>query len=183
MANTFGKLVRNAATTMAAQDWFKDSVTDMQKRDPKNIFKRFSAPQIGNMYLFVYDPKYKKTLPFYDMYPLVIPIEMYVDGFLGLNLHYLPPLSRSQLMGALDDIKNNDKYNDTTKLLISYELLKRYSGSKFIGHDACIKKYLFGHVRSSFNYVQPADWSKAILLPLQRWQVNPNKKYAGRPPY
>lgn len=187
----FTNLIRATAREIASKakeaiDWFRDSVSNIQKKqqrsDPNKIFKTVSSPQIGSMYLFVYDPKYKLILPFYDMHPLVIPIEMYVDGFLGLNLHYLPPLARIQLLKALDDTKNNDKYNETTKLSISYGLLKTYS-NQFKGHEQCIKRYLFSHVRSSFHIVNPTDWEKAAMLPLQRWSVNTNKKYAGSPPY
>ena len=134
------------------------------------------------MYLFAYDPKTKDTLPFWDSYPLVLLVEPYHDGFLGLNLHYLPPVARAQLMDALDSIKNNDKYNKSTEIAVSYRLLKAYS-TKFAGYQNCIKRYLIGHVRSSFHYVNPVDWSKVVLLPLQKWNTNTNKKYAGSPPY
>jgi hypothetical protein len=189
--NKFDSLMKRTARELASSqkdsiDWFKDTVSEVQKKqqrtDPNKIFKKVSSPQIGSMFLFFYDAKYKTTLPFFDMHPLVIPIEMYIDGFLGVNLHYLPPLARVQLLKALDDTKNNDKYNETTKLLVSYELLKRYS-TQFKRNEECIKRYLFSHVRSSFHTVNPSDWEKAALLPLQSWSVNPNKRYSGSPPY
>lgn len=189
--NKFDSFIKRTAREIASSekdsiDWFKDEISDMQKKqertDPNKIFKRFSSPEIGSMFLFFYDAKYKMTLPFYDMHPLVIPIEMYMDGFLGVNLHYLPPLARVQLLKALDNTKNNDKYNESTKLAVSYELLKRYA-NQFKGHEQCIKRYLFSHVRSSFHLVNPTDWEKAVTLPLQRWSVNPNRRYAGSPPY
>ena len=40
---------------------------------------------IGKMYCYWYDPKTKDKLPRWDRFPLVIPIERYGDGFLGLN--------------------------------------------------------------------------------------------------
>lgn len=163
-------------------EWYKQKVTDLVKKDPSKLFKPKAFPQIGKMFIFVYDPKYKDTLPFYDAFPLVIPIEMYTEGFLGLNLHYLPPAARVSLFNALTKVRNNDKYDDTTKLNVSYELISRYS-NQFKGNQACIKKYLFGHVRSSFHNVEPTEWSKVIAMPLQQWKINPNRKYAGSPPY
>lgn len=180
MKNKYDELIRSNALNIASQalkadDWFQDSVRNIAvKSISKNPFKQTDLPQIGSMYLYRYDPKHKKTLPVYDVYPLTFPIEMYSDGFLGINLHYLPPLARLGLMRALDDIKNNNKYNESTRLNISYRLLKGYS-SRFAGVDNCIKRYLFGYVRSSFNYVQPTDWEKVALLPLQR--------FVGRQPY
>lgn len=166
-------------------NWLKDKISDITKkvkRDPNNIFTKDSSPEIGQMYMFVYDPKHKDTLPFYDMYPLIFPIEFYGDGFLGINLHYLPPMARASLLSNLKKLSTNKKFDDTTKLNISYQLLKAHS-IHFQGFENCVKRYLFAHVRSSFHQVSPYDWDKAVLLPLQRWHVNPNKKYAKNPPY
>lgn len=180
MLNKFDELLRNTALELAnqsvkADDWFQDSVSNINKKpDASKLFFETRLPQIGNMYMFVYDPKLKKTLPVYDIYPLVFPVEAYSDGFLGINLHYLPSLGRISLMRALDDTKNNDKYNETTKLNLSYRLLKGYS-SRFYGVENCIKRYLYGHVRSNFNLVKPTDWEKVALLPLQR--------FIGKAPY
>lgn len=169
----------------SAINWFKDKITDITrkiKRDPNNIFTKDGTPEIGQMYMFVYDPKYKATLPFYDAYPLVFPIEFYGDGFLGINLHYLPPLARAKLLSNLKKLSTNTKFDDTTKLNVSYELLRAHA-VHFQGFENCVKRYLFAHVKSSFHQVSPYDWDKAVLLPLQRWQVNPNRKYARNPPY
>lgn len=160
-----------------SNSWLKDKI-----RKIGQLFTKSSSPSIGSMYLFVYDPKYKNILPYYDMYPLVIPIEFYTNGFLGINLHYLPPVARASLMDSLKKLSNDNKYNDKTKLNISYEILSRYA-SQFSGVENCIKRYLFAHVRSPFHKVSPEEWDKTIMLPLQRWQINSNKKYAGKPPY
>jgi hypothetical protein len=174
-----------AESAKGAVNWFKDKVTQIAKKikgDPNKVFTKDSTPEIGQMYMFLYDPKYKDTLPFYDMYPLVFPIEFYGDGFLGINLHYLPPLARAALLSNLKKLANNNKYDDTTKLNISYEMLRAHA-VQFRGFENCIKRYLFAHVRSSFHQVSSSDWDKAVLLPLQRWKVNPNRKYAQQPPY
>lgn len=168
-----------------AINWFKDKTLDVTRklnRNQNNIFTKDAIPEIGQMYMFVYDPKYKNTLPFYDRYPLVFPIEFYGSGFLGINLHYLPPLARASLLSNLKKLANNDKYDDNSKLVISYELLKAHA-IQFNGVENCIKRYLFSHVRSSFHQVSPMDWDKAVLLPLQRWQINPNRKFSRNPPY
>ena len=188
--NFFIKLLNSAGRTLSiksreATKWFRDSVSTVisrQKTDPNKVFNKDARPQVGRMYMFVYDAKHKDTLPYFDMYPMVIPIEFYGDGFLGINFHYLPPLARAQLLDALMDISNNNKYDDTTKLNISYKLL-RASATRYKGFESCVKRYLFAHVRSSFHYVSPADWDKAVVMPLQKWHINPNKKYAGSPPY
>jgi len=168
--------------TKNAQTWFQQQVKETT--DPYKTFKNTETFGLGKLFLFIYDPKHKATLPFYDMYPLVFPLDMKPDGFLGLNLHYLPPAARGSLMNALYTTSNNDKYNESTKLLISYDIL-RQSATKFAGFQNCVKQYLLGYVRSGFHYVNPKDWDKALLLPTQKWVVNPNIKYSSKasPPY
>jgi len=179
--------IRGAAKNLMAAskdsvDWYSDKVKDIVKKDPANLFKKESTPQIGKMYLYLYDPKYKDTLPFYDAFPLVIPIEFYGNGFLGLNLHYLPPGARAQLLAALINIAGNDSKEKTVKFNVSYDLLRKYA-SQFPGANVCVKRYLFSNVRSSFHYIEPENWEKVVTMPLQQFKVNSNKRYAGSPPY
>jgi hypothetical protein len=123
---------------------------------------------IGKMYFFWYDPKHKDTLPMYDRFPLVFPIERYPDGFLGLNLHYLSFNERSALLNSLMKFRNNNNMNATTKLRVTYDLLN--STSRIAGAmRPCIKRYLFTQVRSSFVEVTADEWDKAMQLPVAVW--------------
>lgn len=171
------KLSASTGEIKESNNWLKDKIRKLSQ-----LFTKSSSPSVGGMYLFVYDAKYKDTLPYYDMYPLVIPIEFYGNGFLGINLHYLPPVARASLMGKLKKVSSDNKYNDKTKLNISYEVLTLYA-RQFSGVENCIKRYLFSQVRSPFHKVSPEDWDKTVMLPLQKWKVNSNKKYARSPPY
>lgn len=121
---------------------------------------------IGNMYFFVYDPKHKKTLPYYDTFPLVFPIEIYDDGFLGLNFHYLDYKSRIILLGELSTLANNKRYDQTTKLKLSYQKIKSFSQY----FQPTVKRYLAGHVRSQFIKIFPNEWENALFLPLQNFE-------------
>lgn len=155
----------------------------MNTAEPFKLFQKIEGPAVGKMFMFIYDAKHKATMPFFDKFPLVFPIQFYTDGFLGINLHYLPPMARAGLMDALYDIANNNKYNSTMKLNISYDVLKNAAGH-FAGFEQCVKRYLYAHVKSPFHYVNPADWDKALMLPMQKWHVNPLKQYRTKaPPY
>ena len=167
------------AASKDSMNWFKDQLNEMSKKP--RLKPVSSLPEIGKMYLYTYDAKYKDKLPFFDVFPLTIPVEYTNSGFLGLNLHYLPPNARASLLNSLTSLSNNNKYDDSTKLVISYEMLKGYS--KYSGYETCLKRYLFGHVKSQFYYISPSDWSKIVTMPLQRWHVNSNSKYAGSPLY
>jgi len=164
--------------TQDARDWYRDSASQLSSQnvnpnraftDKENVVNKIDIKSIGKMYMFFYDPKHKDSLPFYDTFPLVFPIGFKSDGFLGINLHYLPPMLRAKLMDALYQTSNNKKYDDTTKLRISYEILQ--SSSKFKYFAPCLKHYLWDHVQGNkYLYVQPKNWDTALMLPLQRFR-------------
>lgn len=123
---------------------------------------------VGKMFFYFYNPKTKDKLPRWDRFPLVIPIEMYSDGFLGLNLHYVSASARFGILGALSEYRNNDKYDETTRLRLSYDLLKKASKLQII--EPCIKRYLYSHVESQFVEIQADEWDIAILLPVEKFE-------------
>ena len=123
---------------------------------------------VGKMYFFFYDPKTKDSLPYYDRFPLVIPIDQYRDGFLGLNLHYIHPRERVILLDKLSTTLNNRTYDETTKFRINYAYLS--ATSKAYEARPCIKKYLFGHVDSRFLEISSNEWDIAALLPVESFQ-------------
>lgn len=189
MAYIFSSIAKRGSTlgitpnaTQEARDWYRNQAQNLASRNvnksrlltsKENQTSLLTADSIGKMYMFAYDPKTKDKLPFYDTFPLVFPIELYSDGFLGINLHYLPPKLRATLMDALYTTASNNKYDDTTKLKISYELLK--GASRFKYFEPCIKRYLWGHVGGNFVNVQTENWDSALLLPTERF-VGANKQ-------
>jgi hypothetical protein len=129
---------------------------------------------IGKMAFYFYDPKWKKELKYYDKFPLLIPFDVYKDGFIGYNLHYLPVEYRVALLSKLLEFANNERYDVTTKLKLSYQFLK--SASKYKELEPCIHKYLANHVRSKFVIVQAYDWATACLLPVERFEKASKQK-------
>jgi len=173
-------------STATARAWYRNQASQLASRnvnknrimnDKANVKRIITTNDIGSMYLFFYDPKGKATLPYYDIFPMIFPIGFQEGGFLGINLHYLPHYLRAQLMDALYTTANNDKYDETTKLKISYDMLN--SASKFGAFSACVKRYLWDHVQSNFLYVEPTNWDTALMLPLERFQKAPSYKVFG----
>jgi|TARA_R110000787_G_scaffold133000_1_gene245264 hypothetical protein len=154
--------------TATARDWLKakiqnlsvDANTLMQDKDSLK-----DSTIIGKMYFYYYDPKTKEKLQYYDRFPLVIPVEEYKDGFLGLNLHYIHPKNRVILLDKLSETLSNNKYDEKTKFRVSYNFLK--SASKAFEATPCIKRYLFNHVKSRFLQINADEWDIAALLPVE----------------
>ena len=116
----------------------------------------------GDMIMYIYDPKLKQTLPYYDTFPLSIVVGPAKDGFYGINLHYLPPNIRAIFLDKLGDVVSNKKFNATTKFRITYNLLKATKNYKYF--KPCFKHYLTKHVSSKIARVNAAEWNIAIFL-------------------
>jgi hypothetical protein len=95
----------------------------------------------------------------------VLPLETYSDGFLGLNLHYLPIPLRIKLLDRLVDYSNNTQFDESTRLIVNYSKLKKI---KLI--QPTIHKYLAGHVQSQFRRIDADEFTVATLLPVQRFK-------------
>jgi hypothetical protein len=114
------------------------------------------------MYFFMYDAKHKDTLPYYDKFPLIFMVGPAKNGFFGINAHYLPLPLRARLMDGLYEITNNNRYDESTKLNLSYRILK--STENLSGFKPCFKHYLRSQVRSRFVEVYPSEWDIALWL-------------------
>ena len=126
-----------------------------------------TRPIIGRMYLFQYNAKWKEKLPWWDMWPLIFPFDYAKGGFYGINVHYLPPNARADLMIRL--IKANGsggKMDERFRMKLSYNII-----TKFKPAIPCIKRYLFSQVMGKGFYgISGEDWSYAAALPLQKFQ-------------
>jgi hypothetical protein len=157
-----------------SQAWFNQQVLLLaKKRITPNQVIRSQAVKTqnnivpGKLYMFFYDPKTKATLPYYDRFPLVFPFSFHEDGFTGLNLHYLPHKLRFALIDRLLMFKNNDKFDETTRIRYSWATIDGMS--KFAMAKPCVKRYLSNHLRSPLHTVSANDWSTAMMLPVERF--------------
>ena len=179
MSNLFQKLEYEAfragitPRTTQSREWFMDKVKDMKNINRNTLMKEEpieikNRQVIGSMFMFFYDPKHKETLPYYDSFPLVIVLKPAPGGFLGLNLHYLPPVLRAKFLDGLLDVTNNKRYDQSTKFNLTYKMLQ--SASKYKYFKPCIKHYLTDHVVSRFAMVQAPEWEIAVFLPTADFQ-------------
>ena len=167
------------AKSKDAMDWFRNIVKQTQQAVIPGSYGRKElmgdrnvgavlSPEIGKMYLFHYDAKYKEVLPYWDRFPLVFPFDETDNGFYGINLHYLPINQRINLMAALIEAQGQkgSKLNDNYILGLSYTIIKGFSPAR-----KCIKRYINegAYRKSPFYTISGQDWSYAAALPLQKF--------------
>lgn len=159
-----------------SSSWYASKIKELSHITPEMVMKHknmfTNSPKRGEIYSFVYDPKHKDTLPYYDTFPLVLPITQLNDGFLGLNFHYIRPKDRIYL---LDAIRRHGKGKD--KMMITWEIMAKWSGSKSAA--PCLKRYLFSQMRSPLRRIQSKDIPTALLVPIERF-VKANKQQVWR---
>ena len=122
---------------------------------------------IGQMFLYVYDPKTKETMPFYDVLPLIFMFEFRDDGWLGINFHYLPLIWRFRLLAKLLENAQLPMMPDE-RLQLNWEYLGNIA--KFPECRPAVKRYLSNHVRSRLKRIDPQDWASAIALPMEHFE-------------
>ena len=159
------------ARTDSARAWYRDRARTTRIQ-PQTLIKSdrerlTSRVMIGRMYHFFYDPKHKKTLPYYDRFPLIFPFKRVRGGFLGINMHYLPLRLRAKLMDELYGLIRDNRYDENTRLKLSYNVLN--GASKYKYFKPCVKHYLTPHVKSRFLEVYAAEWDIALFLPTERF--------------
>ena len=157
-----------SAGTNASRTWLRNKINELKPSRQALMNDRTrlqSSSIIGRMYFYFYDPKTKDKMPYYDRFPLVIPIENYKDGFLGLNLHYIHPKQRMILLDKLSSTASNKTYDENTKLRISYQYLA--SAASAFEATPCIKRYLYSNIQSRFLEINADEWDIACLLPVE----------------
>ena len=141
--------------------WYRNRIKELGTPSQAQLIrdgKITGRVNFGALNMFIYDPKLKNKLPYYDTFPLVLPIERYRDGFLGINFHYLPYALRARLLSRLDPDAN-------------YSALKNVRLVK-----PTLKRYLNSNVRSRFRKLEEEDFMTAIMLPVQRFRKSSASK-------
>lgn len=139
---------------------------DVKRTGETSIRKKIT---IGQIYTFIYSPKHKETLPYYDANPLVIPFSDDGISFYAFNLHYLPIRQRALALDALFKISNTaTRGNSMPELNAKYRTVMAMSRSNLF--KPCVKRYLKSHVRSRFLEFNPAHWEICIFLPVTNFK-------------
>ena len=121
--------------------------------------------------MYEYDAKTKDKLPYFDRFPVVIILETYETGFLGINFHYIPPMKRAEVLDGL--LRYWD--GETDDIEMTYSLLKKISKLKWA--KPCLKNYLYTHIGSRISEIPAEYWEVVVMLRTQQFNINANTVY------
>jgi len=152
----FDRISKQIKTGNEPFRWYRNRIKELGTPSTAELLrsgKLAKRPHEGFLNMYIYAPKLKDKLPYYDTFPLIMYLKPAEKGFYGLNFHYLPYALRARLL----DAAGQDKLN--VNEVIKSRLTK-----------PTIKRYLFGYLRSMCLRIEPEDNLTAIMLPVQRFK-------------
>jgi len=171
--------------------WYRQKVQELLPkpqvrrmiREGQKTQKVTVRPNFGMMNLFYYRPKGAAKLPYYDVFPLVIPIGRRLnDGFVGINFHYLSVpqrwlllerLSMFQVPSELDSFDTEEGAGDVMALF--WSKIRRKRGVKPI-----VRRYLTKNIQSRFLKIELSEMLIALAIPMERFYTG---KWGGKKRY
>lgn len=144
---------------------YKD--VEIPKLKPSKITRaRFGFPM-----MFKYSPKWSSILPYYDVLPMPILLAKYSDGFLGLNIHYLPWAKRLQLADRLVRSAKNKKRITYPQIKRAWASLRLPMGYSYL----IIRRYLNSHIQSDVAVFTWETYRAAAVNIPGRWRKKSEK--------
>ena len=152
----FDKISKQIKTGNEPFTWYRNRIKELGTPNTAELLrsgKLAKRPHEGFLNMYIYAPKLKDKLPYYDTFPLIMYLKPAEKGFYGLNFHYLPYSLRARLLDAAG--QNELNVNEVIKSRLT---------------KPTIKRYLFGYLRSMCLRIEPEDNLTAIMLPVQRFK-------------
>ena len=142
MASVFDTIKQRAGNADKSATWYRTQVNKIaSNKTAGQLFrenKLNGRPSVGRLNLFGYNPKFRKTLPYYDVFPLVLPLEQISGGFMGMNFHYLTPMMRFRLIERMLATATDSRFDSKTKFDVNYDDVKSIKIVKLTIKSICI---------------------------------------------
>ena len=161
----FEKISKQIKTGNEPFTWYRNRIKELGTPNTAELLrsgKLAKRPHEGFLNMYIYAPKLKDKLPYYDTFPLIMYLKPAEKGFYGLNFHYLPYALRARLLDAAG--QNELNVNEVIKSRLT---------------KPTIKRYLFGYLRSMCLRIEPEDNLTAIMLPVQRFKKASDNRVWG----
>ena len=161
----FDKISKQIKTGNEPFTWYRNRIKELGTPNTAELLrsgKLAKRPHEGFLNMYIYAPKLKDKLPYYDTFPLIMYLKPAEKGFYGLNFHYLPYALRARLLDAAG--QNELNVNEVIKSRLT---------------KPTIKRYLVGYLRSMCLRIEPEDNLTAIMLPVQRFKKASDNRVWG----
>lgn len=155
--------------------WYQDQVknlvgtayaaTKFQQDYSENMTNRMLP---GRMYLINYsNPITKAKLPYFDMFPLILPFNIESSHITAINFHYLHPVSRVILLEKLSRFKVGDT-DIQTRIRADWGILSNFA--RFREVRPSVKRYRKSQIKGKYLFINPDDWTTAAVLPTESFR-------------
>tara|TARA_X000000950_G_scaffold183360_1_gene222154 strand:+ start:4238 stop:4765 length:528 start_codon:yes stop_codon:yes gene_type:complete len=137
-----------------SKSWYRSKLvsylngTNLIDESPDDGSEREYNIEVGELYFFSYSAKFAEKYPWYDVYPLTYIANIFKEGFIGYNLHYLSPTIRQGY---------------------AQSLINRAGGVNM--PNKTIHRYLFSQIGSSFDRVPPTEYVGVSVLPVEQFMT------------
>ena len=150
-------MVEKVYTNDELAEWFKTKLTSPKTMNTTVARNKLLTADtrwtdgdstfVGGLFFFKYNAKTKDKLPMWDKFPMAMIIDRYNDGFLALNMHYLPKGRRASLIGIVNKFKDDRKLSNTIRAQAkNWQYMKDSSGGAATGYmSKTVKRNLFTH--------------------------------------
>lgn len=138
---------------------------------PKIKPSAYKRARFGFPMLFKYSPKWAAQLPFYDVHPMPILLAKYDDGFLGLNIHYLPWAKRLQLADRIIRASKNRKRITYPQIKRAWQQLRLPMGYSYL----IIRRYLASHIQTDIAVFTWETYRAAAVNIPGKWRKKSEK--------
>lgn len=170
--------IRNASGDQRrSAQWYQDQVKNLvgTRYEPTKFQRDYSDNLTGRMlpgrmYLINYsNPIGKGTpaLPYYDMFPLILPFNVESSYITALNFHYLHPVNRVILLEKLSRFKIGDT-DIQTRIRADWNILSNFA--RFREVRPSVKRYKKSQIKGRYLFIQPDDWTSAAMLPTESFR-------------
>ena len=162
--------------------WYQDQVKRLvgtsypgpkfQREYSENLTNRMLP---GRLYLINYsNPITKDKLPYYDMFPLILPFNIESSLVTAINFHYLHPTSRIILLEKLSRFKIGDT-DIQTRIRADWNILSNFA--RFREVRPAVKKYRRSQIKVDFFSYNQMTGQLPLFCLLNNLEVQVNRKY------
>lgn len=177
---------KSGGSQRGATEWFIESIKKGQLIVPEDdnlieaVIENARSRKANKMYLelpgrmfaFMYHPKTRAKMRYYDLTPLIITIGMLQTGsILGINLHYIEADLRAELLDKMLRF-SSPRYGEKMPAKGSgmfyheYPMLKSI---KFIESLPCVRAYDPRRIIGTPVLIPSNEWGNAVALPMENF--------------